>query len=165
MRYFLLDASALVKRYYSEIGTPLLNHLFTQSVRPRLMCLWLGAAKVFATLVRKRNGGLLTPSTFAIAARNLEDEVLRATDFAKIPSDDALIAQALPLIERHSLNASDAILLNAALEQNRLFQTQADELVLVGADQRLLRAAQAEGLLTFDPEHQDQLALNALLGP
>jgi hypothetical protein len=36
---------------------------------------------------------------------------------------------------------------------------------LVASDQRLLRAAQAEGLPTFDPETQDQAALGALTGP
>jgi hypothetical protein len=35
----------------------------------------------------------------------------------------------------------------------------------VASDQRLLRAAQAEGLLTFDPEVQSQVELDVLLGP
>jgi hypothetical protein len=38
-------------------------------------------------------------------------------------------------------------------------------LVLVSSDQRLLRAAQAEGLVTFNPEIQDQATLAALVGP
>ena len=40
-----------------------------------------------------------------------------------------------------------------------------DDLVLVASDQRLLRAAQAEGLVTFDPETQSQADLDALLMP
>jgi hypothetical protein len=39
----------------------------------------------------------------------------------------------------------------------------ADDLVLVASDQRLLRAAQAEGLLTFDPERQDKADLGVVL--
>jgi hypothetical protein len=38
-------------------------------------------------------------------------------------------------------------------------------LVLVASDQRLLRAAQAQGLNTFNPETQDRAALAPLLGP
>jgi hypothetical protein len=40
-----------------------------------------------------------------------------------------------------------------------------DDLVLVASDQRLLRAAQVEGLTTFNPESQDFAALSALIGP
>ena len=40
-----------------------------------------------------------------------------------------------------------------------------NSLVLVVTDRRLLRAAQAEGLLTFDPETQTQAELDAFLGP
>jgi hypothetical protein len=38
------------------------------------------------------------------------------------------------------------------------------DLVLVASDQRLLRAPQAEGLSTFDPESQDQAALAMFMG-
>jgi predicted nucleic acid-binding protein len=38
-------------------------------------------------------------------------------------------------------------------------------LVLVACDLRLLRAAQAEGLITFDPERQTHSDLDAILGP
>ena len=38
-----------------------------------------------------------------------------------------------------------------------------DELVLVASDHRLLRAAQAEGLTTFNPETESQTELDALL--
>ena len=40
-----------------------------------------------------------------------------------------------------------------------------DDLALVSSDQRLLRAAQAEGIITFNPESQDQAALGLLVGP
>jgi hypothetical protein len=40
-----------------------------------------------------------------------------------------------------------------------------NDLVLVARDRRLLRAAQAEGLLTFDPENQTEPELDILIGP
>ena len=36
MNYFHRDASALVKRYVPEIGTPVVNHLFTHVVFERV---------------------------------------------------------------------------------------------------------------------------------
>lgn len=41
----------------------------------------------------------------------------------------------------------------------------ADDLALVASDQRLLRAAQAGGLVMFNPETQDQASLGALVSP
>jgi hypothetical protein len=43
--------------------------------------------------------------------------------------------------------------------------SQGNDLVLVASDQRLLRAAQGEGLTTFNPKIQDQTALAALVAP
>ena len=70
MNSFVLDASALVKRYSLEKGAVLVDHLFTHATAARLMCLMLGAAEVVAALVRKRNGGLITPAIFVAAMRS-----------------------------------------------------------------------------------------------
>src|SRR5947209_8221555 len=91
MNQFLLDASALVKRYYPETGSPLVHFLFANAGRHRLGCLMLGAAEVVAALVRKRNAGLLTPALFALALGEFRREVLDAADFVKLASDNRLI--------------------------------------------------------------------------
>jgi predicted nucleic acid-binding protein len=164
MRLFLLDASALVKRYAVEIGTPLLNHLFAQASATRLMCLTLGVAEVAAALARKRNRGDITPSAYALAMGALYSEVLRGGK-VKLPADDHLILRSLPLSDRHSVNATDAVVLQTALELAPSLRSSGDDLVLVAADQRLLRAARAEGLVVFDPETQTQTDLDVLLAP
>ena len=76
-----------------------------------------------------------------------------------------LVSASFPLIVAHSLNSTDALILKSALAIARRLRRAGDKLVLVASDQRLLRAAQAEGLSAFDPESQDQAALAALLGP
>jgi predicted nucleic acid-binding protein len=165
MHRFVLDASALVKRYATEVGTPLLNHLFHRAGRPRLACPMLGAAEVAATLVRKRNRGDLTPTVFTAAMLAFQSEVLNAADFLKLSADNALILRSIPLADRHSINANDAVVLLSALDLALSLRTAGDDLVLITADQRLLRAARAEGLVTFDSETQPQADLDALLGP
>ena len=67
------------------------------------------------------------------------------------------------LIEKYSLNSTDAILLNSALNIAADLRHAGNDLVLVAADGRLLRAARAEGLDTFNPERNSQADLNALL--
>ncbi len=67
-----------------------------------------------------------------------------------------------PLLDQF---ATDAIVLHAALGLAQHRRSRGDDLILVASDKRLLRAAQAEGLGTFDPEIQDQAALALLMGP
>jgi len=75
------------------------------------------------------------------------------------------VTAALPLIETHSINATDAIILRLALNLAVRLRGAGHDLVLVASDQRLLRAAQAEALLTFDPETQSHSVLDALMKP
>jgi hypothetical protein len=66
---------------------------------------------------------------------------------------------------KHSLNANDAVVLRVSLDVGQHLRSGGDDLVVVASDRRLLRAAQAEGLSTFNPETQDQAALAAFIGP
>jgi hypothetical protein len=165
MNFFLCDASALVKRYYSEAGSALVDHLFARAARERLSCLMLGAAEVAAAPVRKRNGGQITTAELATAMKHLHAEGLNAADFAKLPSDNPFIDASIPLLVKHAINSTDAILLRAALNLAALLRGAGNDLVLVASDKRLLKAAQVEGLLTFDPETQAQADPDALIGP
>jgi predicted nucleic acid-binding protein len=165
MNQFLIDASALGKHYVPERGTILMHHLFARVARDRLACLMLGAAEVVAALVRKRNGGLITPAAFAVAMAQLRVEVLNAPDFTKLPADNATINASLPLLQTYPVNANDGIVLQSALDFGSQAQATGHTLVLATSDQRLLRAAHAEGLVTFDPESQSQADLDALIGP
>jgi predicted nucleic acid-binding protein len=165
MNSFLLDASALVKRYSPERGAPLVHHLFVRAARHRLRCLMLGAAEVVAALVRKRNGGRLTPPLFTVAMAELRAEVVMAADFQKLPADNPLINASLLLLEKYPINSSDAVVLQTALDLAPSLRLAGDDLVLVASDRRLLASARAERLLTFDPETQSQADLDALIGP
>jgi hypothetical protein len=95
----------------------------------------------------------------------LDQEIIHAPTLRKVEATNAIVIAALTHIETHSVNAPDAIVLHAALALALHIRTRGDDLVLVASDLRLLRAAQAEGLNTFNPESQDHSALAALLGP
>lgn len=78
-------------------------------------------------------------------------------------SDDALVFASLPLVERHSLNATDALVLAAALDFATTLTATRDVLVLVASDGRLLRAASAEGVAGFNPETDTQAQLDTFV--
>jgi predicted nucleic acid-binding protein len=67
------------------------------------------------------------------------------------------------LIEKHSINSTDALILKCALDKAVALRNVGDDLVLVSSDARLVRAAKAEGLPTFNPETDDQQTLDSLI--
>jgi predicted nucleic acid-binding protein len=162
---FFLDASALVKRYAVERGSDRLDHLFVSVDHERLICLMLGAAEVMAALVRKRNGGQLTSPLFLLAASRLRAEVVSSRSFVRLAATNKVISSSLDVLPRHPINSSDAVALQAALDYRDLVGEEGHAVVFVASDQRLLRAARSEGLVTFDPETDSQADLDVLIGP
>ena len=162
-KYFYLDASALAKRYALEIGTPVANYLFASQSHDNFLTLTVGLAEVISILVRKRNAGKIAPAIFSQALLDFNAEIVNAAAVQKLVADNSLVMDALSLIIAHSINATDAVLLRSAIDLAAILRMHGDELILVASDQRLLRAAQTEGLLIFNPETQTIADLNALL--
>ncbi len=165
MKFFMFDASGLAKRYSIEIGTNLLNLIFTQVGPDRLSCLMIGVAEVISALVRKKNVGLVSAADFTFAVLRVRVEILDSTNFQKLQAPNVTIEMSLPYLEKYSVNATDALFLQVAVDLANQSRSAGHDLVVVASDQRLLKAAQAENLLTFDPETQSQAELNVLLAP
>jgi predicted nucleic acid-binding protein len=165
MNSFFLDASAFAKRYSLETGSDRVDYLLDNAPHDRLMCLMLGAAEIASVLVRRRNSGVLSAAAFAQGMTNLKTEVVDADEFNTLPMDNDLIAAAMGLIDKHAINATDAVVLRLALDVAAQVRAAGNDLVLVASDQRLQRAAVTEGLLSYDPERQTEADLDALLLP
>ena len=162
MYYFYFDASALVKRYTEEIGSDNVDFIFANVPLNQLVCLNFGAAEVFWICVRKRNDRRITPHEFSQAIGHLNREVIAEdSDLTTLPVHKLLVWASMNLIETYTINSTDAIVLRSALDLVISLRNVGDELVLVASDQRLLRAARAEGLLCFNPETDPQQALMA----
>jgi predicted nucleic acid-binding protein len=108
---------------------------------------------------------MLSASQFAQALLNLDKEIIQSLGKHVLSFDNSVTVDALALIVKHSINSTDAILLQVAMDVAQHLRAGGDDLALVSSDQRLLCAAQAEGLITLNPESQDQAALVALVGP
>ena len=160
MYYFYFDASALAKRYTQEDGSDKIDFLFENAPLWCLSCLTIGAMEVFWVCVRKKNDKRISESQFAESTTHLKSEVVDTlSNFKKIPVPDSLVWNSMDLIETYSLNSVDAVVLRSALEAAAERRNTGDVLVLVASDQRLLRAARAEGLQTFNPELDSQQIL------
>ena len=149
-----------IKRYTEEVGSNKIDFLFQNVPLNRLMCLAIGVAEVFSICVRKRNDGRITRHHFEQAVGYLDNEVINTeSDFETVAAQNVLIWKSISLIDTHSINSVDAILLCSALDIATNLRNEKNELVLIASDQRLLRAAQTEGLLCFNPETDSQQVL------
>lgn len=163
MNYFWLDASAIAKRYAPETGSPLMNRLFDLTPATSLVCLLEGIGEVISILVRVRNRGDLSANKFRQTMSRFNLEIIRNNDIEKHSADLIQVTTSWQWIERHSLNSTDSIILQCVLDKADEFRPDGHNLVLVSADVRLIRAAVATGIQTFNPETDAQTELDALL--
>jgi predicted nucleic acid-binding protein len=148
----LWDASALTKRYYIESGSDTVDALYAAASRVLMVATFWGYAETHASLWRKRNCGDISPRSFRSAVTLLRAEILLAATWELPAVDDAAVLAGIDFVERHNVNTTDAALLATYLRYVQAQPPGAGTSVLVAADQRLLRAAGAEGLTTLDPE-------------
>lgn len=151
MFFLLWDASALAQRYAPEVGQQTANALFTAVPRARMITTVLNYAETCGALVRKRNGGAVDGATFSVARSALRAEIIDDPDFGVLAVEFGDILSGIDLIDRHNLNSADASILASFLSFAHA-QSATTLCILVPADQRLLRAAHAEGLRTLNPE-------------
>jgi predicted nucleic acid-binding protein len=150
--FLFWDASALVKRYFVEMGSETVDAIFTEATRHNVSTTPWGYAETYSILLRRLNGGVLDAPSFAAAVTALQGEVVDSPDFGLLSISDTDVFASILWMRRHNLNATDAAILTMLLEQVPLLPTDELPCVLVAADHRLIRAAAAEGLTTINPE-------------
>jgi predicted nucleic acid-binding protein len=157
----LWDASALAKGYAPELGNDTVRALFAALPAVTMITTSLGYTETYASLRRKFNGGVFDAAAYDVARSLLRLEVLIRPGFQLMTLDDESILGGIPFIDQHNLNASDAAVLYTFL---RYAQAVADPVcVLVAADQRLIRAAESEGLRSLNPEMVSPVDVPAVL--
>jgi len=130
-----------------------------------MFVLAVGYTEVASVLKRRQNAGRLTPLMYHQALDKLRLEIGPASPIRLVAMDGILADAAIDMVDRHSVNSTDAALLRSALDLAAPLRAAGDDILVVASDLRLLRAAKAEGLATFNPETQSAADLDALLGP
>ena len=82
----------------------------------------------------------------------LEDDVLNSSRFTLLSALDEDVLAGIALSDAHNINSTDASMLAAYLHYAEFVSADEPTCVLVAADNRLLRAAESEGLKTLNPE-------------
>jgi uncharacterized protein len=137
-----LDTSALAKLYLAESGSDRMRDA-AMSERP-VAASHLAFAEIHATFARRvREALLLAAEVEELRRRFAEDW----EELTQVPIGAAVLALVPGLCERHPLRGGDALQLASAL----LLAQGGIEVTFACSDRRLLDAAAAEGLATFDP--------------
>ena len=139
-----LDTSALIKRFVTENGSPLVESLVGQE--GPIATAKIAYVEVHAGLTRKHREGHLSGRQYALACRQFESDWQA---YIRVDLQDEILILARDLIQRHTLRGFDAIHLASALS---LGAALGEEITLAAADERLLRAARAERLRPLNVE-------------
>ncbi len=149
MPTYYLDASAVVKRYVSEMGSAWVQALCSNEENTLIMA-EITLAEVASAFARATRGGRIS------AEERLSYLDLFIGDCAEryrlVATERTIIDRAVDLTQSHYLRGYDAVHLATALAMNaELLQRQLLPLTFVAADGDLLDAAGAEGLPTENP--------------
>lgn len=158
------DASAWSKRYSGEHGYVAVDFLFDDpSVGEvaQLASSALSVAEVFSILVRFRNRTSISDQDFSlILQRIVADE--KDIFWLSIPED--AFRRGIQFILKHSLNATDAALLDVLLNVQNQLRRVNGQVWLISSDKRFLRAANDEGIFCLDPEINTPREIRKLFG-
>jgi hypothetical protein len=150
MTVYYADSSALVKRYVNEVGSAWVQDICKPDANHIIALAHVGLAEIAAALGVNCRQNVLTA--------NIRDGLLRdlqrdgRDQYWLVDVDQPMVTDAIELTRRQKLRGYDAIHLACALFlEHTLLRQDLPGLILVSADQDLLTAAQAEGLLTDNP--------------
>ncbi|MBN1991093.1 MAG: type II toxin-antitoxin system VapC family toxin [Anaerolineae bacterium] len=150
MTTFYTDSSALVKRYVTESGSDWLQTLVDPAAGHTLVVANIGLVEIAAALAAKQRHGVLAAPVLDGLLRDLHRDA--RDQYWLVEVNQAIISRAMALIRRQKLRGYDAVHLACALfTQETLLQQELPALTLLSADLDLLAAAQAEGLMTANP--------------
>lgn len=154
MAVFYLDTSALVKRYWPEQGTELVDRLIdARTADDRFITSYLTILEVTSAAHRLIGSDRLPPGVvheiLGRFRRDLQEH------FGVWPLDERILDDAVRVVGQYRLRSADAIHLATALAMALV--DRGSQAVLVSADRELCAAAESAGLRVVDPLRSDAL--------
>lgn len=147
---FFFDTSGLAKRYIAETGSTWVKTICLPTSRNLIAIAEITTVELTAAIVRRRNGGSLTVAHAADALAQFEADSLN--EYFVLETTSALLTKARDLVRTHGLRGYDAVQLAVAVNFNReQVAIGVSSATFVSADNELIIAAQAKGLLTENP--------------
>ena len=141
-----LDTSALVKRFFQEKGTTVVNSLFTTGAP--IATATIAFIEVHAALSRKKRDKKLKHRSYVNFSDQFDKEY---ESFVRVELEQAILELARNLVKQHSLRTLDAIHLASALDLQMALQ---EPVLFAAADSKLIKLAAAVGLNALHVERE-----------
>ena len=152
MTTYYVDTSALIKRYVDEVGSDWLRATLNVHPPPSIIVVHLIIVEMTSALTRRIREDTLTPTDYVQVQNAFRADCLNEYEMVTAVGD--IIDQANRLLEKHPLRAYDAVHLAAAVVANQqLLAHGFTPLIFLSADDRLNKAATAEGLAVDNPNN------------
>jgi uncharacterized protein len=132
-----------VKRYVVENGSDHVRRLMLSD--ELIATATIAYAETYSALTRRRRERALSAAGYGRLCTEFEDDW---PTLVRVELDHDVLTRARALIQRHALRGFDGIHLASALHLHREV---AEPVTFVAADDRLLQAAEAEGLTAVLP--------------
>ena len=152
MAVFVLDSSAVVKRYVNESGTPWVNRIVDPGSGNQIYLLRIAGVEVTSAVARRARQGLTPAPAAASAIAQFRADFSTIYRIVEVTAN--LVELAMRLAEVHALRGYDAVQLAGPLEVNAAAMTVGTSVTFVSADVELNTVATAEGMLVLDPSSQ-----------
>ncbi len=150
MTVYYLDTSAAVKRYVNESGSVWIRNITSAYPHHFLISSRLLVVEIASALARRLRDKLITRNIHRVSLQALDDDC--RLDYQLIELTDDIVNLARNLVGRHPLRAYDAVHLASALNTAQfLHQAKLPAPIFLSADDRLIQAAQKEGLAAENP--------------
>jgi len=150
MAAFFFDSSALLKCYIKETGTVWVRGLIDAQPANEILVAQVTGVEIIAAITRRLRAGATGAADAAQAISAFRSDLQSRFEIAALSA--SLIDDAMDVAELHALRGYDAIqLATALLVEKGMTASGIGPLTLISADVELNQAAQAEGLLTDDP--------------
>jgi predicted nucleic acid-binding protein len=151
MSVFYLDTSAIVKRYFIEIGSAWIKALTDPAAGYTLIVSAITRVEAAAACAAKHRA----PGGITRAERDQAVSLLLKhcdTEYQIAPVSSTIISRAVTLTQNYRLRGYDAVQLATALVINEQYVAAGlPILTLISADNDMLAAASSEGLATDNP--------------
>jgi hypothetical protein len=152
MAAYYADSSVLVKRHVPEVGSVWFSALADPAAGNTIVTAQISLVEIYSALNRRVREAAIYPADYVNVIADLTS--LWFSEYEIIELTQSVIDETRFLLERHPLRAYDAVQLASALHAHRVLPTAGFPTpVFLSADDRLLAAAQAEGLTTDNPNH------------
>ncbi len=149
---YFLDTSALVKKYMTESGSTWIETLTDSESDNQIILARVTWVETLSAFSRLRRENKIDPDLLTQTIQVFRTDWKRQYQVAEVEKSD--FEKAGDLVNKHPLRAYDSIQLACALKIYSAFaQTAPNTYTFVSADNRLINAAQAEGLNIENPNN------------